>query len=154
MLTPQNLTLPHPALAPSPVRPAAGVPASFRRLPASLSVPSSPRPSTRTRNKTKDDPGETRTIIDEKKEEEDVDDDERRGCENRRGNGRIIGGRRKKKRMRTMETKRRRRNDPDSDSVTFFLQRSRSAARNRTIQYPCGYFGKARLQPCRNARSF
>ena len=111
MLTPQNLTLPHPALAPLPCFAPRQESSLFPPLACLSSVALLAAPIDEDEEQDEDDPEEDEDNLDEKEEEEDVDDDEDEDDDEEEEE-----------------------DDPDSDSGTFFLQRSRSAPRNRTIQ--------------------
>ena len=109
MLTPQNLTLPHPAFAPLPCFAPQQESSLFPPL---ACLPSEALLAAPSDEDEEDGSEETEDDLDdEEEEEEDVDDYEDEDDDEEDEE-----------------------DDPDSDSVTFFLQPSRSAPRNRTIQ--------------------
>ena len=104
MLTPQNLILNRPILAPLPH----AEPGLYNFVPSLASLPGEFRiaaPSEEDEEEDELDPEDTEDHIDDQEEDEDVDDDEEDE-----------------------------EHDPDSDSVDFFQQPSRSMPRSRRVQ--------------------
>jgi len=135
MLTPQNLILNRPVLAPLPH----AEPGLFNFVPSLASLPGEyliAAPSEEDDEENEIDPEDTEDHIDEQEEDEDVDDyqDEEDDDEDEDEDDQVIEDGDDEDEEDEDEDEEDEEHDPDSDSVEFFQQPSRSIPRSQRVQ--------------------
>jgi len=131
MLTPQNLILNRPILAPLPH----AEPGLYNFVPSLASLPCEFRiaaPSEEDEEEDELDPEDTEDHIDDQEEDEDVDDDF--DDEDDDDDDQVIEDEEEDEEEDEDDDEEDEEHDPDSDSVDFFQQPSRSMPRSRRVQ--------------------